>query len=230
MLHRLRQALDHPGRDLLSGTIEVDETFIGGVEPGLAGGRARGKKSLVCAAVEVTPPKGFGRCRMAMIEDASSPTLRRVITARVESGATVITDVWTGYLGIEKSKSGYVHVRRSQQAAAARGEDPGGLLPGVQKVDALVKRWLLGTHQGAVGPAHLDSYLNEYVFLFNRRTSRSRGLLFLRVLEFAVEHDPVRCRQIVQHKRPRSISPRPPDVTGHPPSLDRSTRRKPWRT
>lgn len=227
MLHRLRQALDPPGRDLLSGTVEVDETFIGGVEPGLTGGRARGKKSLVCVAVEVTPPKGFGRCRMAMIEDASAPTLRRFITTRVESGTTVITDGWTGYLSI--GSSGYVHVRRSQQAAAARGEDPGGLLPGVHRVDALVKRWLLGTHQGAVEPAHLDSYLNEFVFRFNRRTSRSRGLLFLRVLEFSVKHDPVRYRQLVQHQRSRGTPPMPPHATGHPPSLDRSAIRRPWR-
>ncbi|WP_235045973.1 IS1595 family transposase [Paeniglutamicibacter gangotriensis] len=133
MLHRLRQALDPPGWDLLSGTVEDDETFIGGMEPVLTGGRARGK-SLVCVAVEVTPPKGAGRCPMAMIEDASARTLRHFITARVESGATVITDGWTGYLGI--GSMGHVQVRRSQHAATVCGEYPGGLLPCVHRVDA----------------------------------------------------------------------------------------------
>lgn len=208
MLHRLRQVLVRPGRERLSGVVEVDETFIGGQEPGLTGGRARGKKSLACIAVEVTPPKGFGRCRMAVIEDASAPTLHGFITDNVEPGATIITDGWNGYQGIEKL--GYVHDRRSQRAAAARGEDPGALLPGVHRIAALVKRWLLSTHQGAVEPAHLPAYLGEFVFRFNRRTSRSRGLVFLRVLDLAIGGDPVRYRQIVQDRRPRDTPPIPP--------------------
>lgn len=228
MLHRLRQVLVRPGRERLSGVVEVDETFIGGQEPGLTGGRARGKKSLACIAVEVTPPKGFGRCRMAVIEDASAPTLHGFITDNVEPGATIITDGWNGYQGIEKL--GYVHDRRSQRAAAARGEDPGALLPGVHRIAALVKRWLLSTHQGAVEPAHLPAYLGEFVFRFNRRTSRSRGLVFLRVLDLAIGGDPVRYRQIVQDRRPRDTPPIPPGATGHPPSLERPAEHRPWRT
>ena len=228
MLHRLRQVLVRPGRERLSGVVEVDETFIGGQEPGLTGGRARGKKSLACIAVEVTPPKGFGRCRMAVIEDASAPTLHGFITDNVEPGSTIITDGWNGYRGIEKL--GYVHDRRSQRAAAARGEDPGALLPGVHRIAALVKRWLLSTHQGAVEPAHLPAYLGEFVFRFNRRTSRSRGLVFLRVLDLAIGGGPVRYRQIVQDRRPRNTAPMPPGATGHPPSLERPAEHRPWRT
>lgn len=142
---------------------------------------------------------------MAVIDNASAPTLRGFLTDNVAPGATVITDGWNGYLGIEKL--GYVHDRRSQRAAAARGEDPGALLPGVHRVAALVKRWLLSTHQGAVEPAHLTAYLDEFVFRFNRRTSRSRGLVFVRVLKLAVGHDPVRYRQIVQDRRPRDTPP-----------------------
>ena len=142
MLHRLRSVLVRPGRDRLSGTVEVDETFIGGEEAGLSGGRAKGKKSLVGVAVEVRQPRGYGRCRMEILPDASAGSLRPFLTRHVEPGATVITDGWMGYHGI--AGLGYAHVRRSQRAARARGEDPGKLLPGVHRVASLAKRWLLG--------------------------------------------------------------------------------------
>ena len=128
MLHRLRSVLVRPGRDRLTGTVEVDETYIGGEEPGLRGGRAKGKKSLVAVAVEVHQPRGYGRTRMSIIADASAASLHPFVTANVEPGATVITDAWQGYSGIERL--GYTRDRRSQRAARARGEDPGALLPG----------------------------------------------------------------------------------------------------
>jgi hypothetical protein len=147
MLHRLRSVLVAPARDRLMGTVEVDETYIGGEDTGLRGGRAKGKKALVGVAVELKRPRGFGRCRMAVLADGSAASLHPFVTAHVEPGATVITDAWQGYSGI--SELGYVHHRRSQRAARARGEDPGELLPGVHRVASLAKRWLLGTHQGA---------------------------------------------------------------------------------
>ena len=174
MLHRLRSVLVRPGRERLTGIVEVDETFIGGEEPGLRGGRARGKKSLVGIAVEVKEPRGLGRCRMAIIDDASAASLHPFVTANIEPGASVITDAWQGYAGI--NDLGYVRDRRSQRAARLRGDDPFALLPNVHRVASLAKRWLLGTHQGSVDEAHLQSYLDEFVFRFNRRTSRSRGL------------------------------------------------------
>ena len=122
MLHRLRSVLVRPGRDRLSGTVEVDETYIGGEEPGLPGGRAKGKKSLVGVAVEVHQPRGYGRVRMAILADASAASLHPFVTDNVEPGATVITDGWTGYQGIDRL--GYTHDRRSQRAARARGDDP----------------------------------------------------------------------------------------------------------
>jgi len=146
MLHRLRSVLVAPGRDRLMGTVEVDETYVGGEEAGLRGGRAKGKKALVGVAVELKEPRGFGRCRMAVLADGSAASLHPFVTAHVEPGATVITDAWQGYNGI--NELGYVHHRRSQRAARARGEDPGELLPGVHRVASLAKRWLLGTHQG----------------------------------------------------------------------------------
>src|SRR6266536_1961565 len=159
MLHRLRSVLVRPGRDRLTGTVEVDETYIGGEEPGLRGGRARGKKVLTGIAVEVREPKGLGRCRMAPLTDASAASLHAFVADHVEPGARVITDAWQGYRGLDKL--GYVHDRHSQRAARARGEDPGALLPGVHRVASLAKRWLLGTHQGSVEVAHLVSYMNR---------------------------------------------------------------------
>ena len=227
MLHRLRSVLVAPGRDRLMGTVEVDETYVGGEEAGLRGGRAKGKKALVGVAVELKQTRGFGRCRMAVLADGSAASLHPFVTAHVEPGATVITDAWQGYSRI--SELGYVHHRRSQRAARARGEDPGELLPGVHRVASLAKRWLLVIHQGAADQAHLDSYLNEFVFRFNRRNSRSRGLVFYRVLELAVGHLPVRYRDIVVGERPREVPPTPPGARGHPPSLERSPSDRPWR-
>ena len=113
---------------------------------------------------------------MLPLADASAASLDAFVTDHVEPGATIITDGWPGYHGLEKS--GYVHDRRNQRAARAHGEDPGELLPAVHRVASLAKRWLLGTHQGSVDDAHLPSYLNEFVFRFNRRRSRSRGMVF----------------------------------------------------
>jgi transposase-like protein len=227
MLHRLRSVLVRPGRELLAGTVEVDETYIGGEEPGLRGGRARGKKSLVGIAVEVKEPRGIGRCRMAILPGASAAALHPFVTGHVQPGARVITDAWMGYHGL--AELGYVHERRSQRAARARGDDPGKLLPAVHRVASLAKRWLLSTHQGSVEEAHLQSYLDEFVFRFNRRRSRSRGLVFYRLLELAAGHDPVRYRNIVAGKRPRKIPPTPPTKRGHPPSLERPPAERPWR-
>ena len=227
MLHRFRSVLVRPGRDRLAGKVEVDEMYIGGHDPDLPGGRARGKKVLTGIAVEVHEPKGFGRCRMVPLADLSATTLHTFVRDHIEPGSVVITDGWAGYSGL--SKLGYVHDSRSQRAARARGEDTGSLLAGVHRIASLTKRWLLGTHQGSVADEHLPSYLNEFVFRFNRRTSRSRGMLFYRVLELAVSHDPVRYQDLIARRRPRRIPPAPPRKRGRPPSLQRSPANRPWR-
>ena len=228
MLHRLRSVLVRPGRDRLAGTVEVDETYLGGEEPGLRGGRARGKKVLTGIAVEVKEPRGIGRCRMALLADGSSGSLHPFVTGHVEPGATVITDAWMGYHGL--AGLGYAHERRSQRAARARGDDPGELLPAVHRVASLAKRWLLGTHQGSVDETHLQSYLDEFVFRFNRRRSHSRGLVFYRVLELAVGHDPVRYRDLAADPKPKAKPPAPPGQRGYPPSIERPRAARPWRT
>lgn len=227
MLHRLRSVLVRPGRDRLTGTVEVDETYFGGEEPGLRGGRQKGKKVLVGVAVEMREPRGLGRCRMSVLDDGSSDSLVPLVTENVEEGSTVITDGWPSYKGIVAL--GYVHEPRSQRAAKARGEDVETLLPGVHCVASLAKRWLASTHQGRFEHGHLPSYLDEFVFRFNRRRSRSRGLLFYRLLELAVDHDPVRYHDVAIGGRPRKIMPAPPQKRGHPPSLERLPTRHPWR-
>jgi transposase-like protein len=222
MLHRLRSVLVRPGRERLSGSVEMDETFMGGEEPGLRGGRQKGKKSLVGVAVERREPKGLGRCRMAVLTDASTESLRAFLADHVEPGSTVFTDGWQPYRAATAEL--YTHERLVvPRTQAAR------LLPGVHRAASLVKRWLLGTHQGSVDEAHLPSYLNEFVFRFNRRPSRSRGLLFYRVLELAVAHQPVRYRDLVVDPQPNRKPPTAPSGRGHPPSLERPPANRPWR-
>ncbi len=191
------------------------------------GWRARGKKALVGVAVELKQPKGFGRCRMGLLSDASATSLRAFLADHVAPGAIMITDAWAGYQGI--TELGYLHDRRSQRAARARGEDAAKLLPGVHRVASLAKRWLMGTHQGSVSEAHLGSYLDEFVFRFNRRRSRSRGLVFYRLLELATEHEPVRYRDLILNPRPTTSPPLPPRRRGHPPSMERPPAGRPWR-
>jgi transposase-like protein len=227
MLHRLRSVLVRPGRDRLSGTVEVDEAYIGGHEPWLAGGRARGKKFLVGIAVETKNPHKIGRCRMRPLLDLSSGSLHPFVKEQVEPGAKVITDGWDGYRGLDKL--GYVHERHSQRAALSRGEQLSHMMPAVHRVASLAKRWLLGTHHGSLDRAHLDNYLDEFVFRFNRRGSRSRGMVFYRLMQLAVTHAPVRYEQLIVAKRPRSAPPPPPNTHGHAPSLDRPPADRPWR-
>ena len=230
MLHRLRSVLVRPGRDRLAGVVEVDETYIGGEEPGLAGGRARGKKVLTGVAVEVQAPNGVGRCRMLPLADASVASLHPFVTDHVEPRATVITDGWAGYSGLEKL--GYVHDRRSQRAARACGEDPTPARSCQRCIG-----WSRWPNAGCWAPTRARwsrrtwaSYLNEFVFRFNRRRSRSRGMVFYRVLELAVAHDPVRYQDLIATRRPRAVRPTPPQVRGHPPSLERPPANRPWRT
>ena len=163
---------------------------------------------------------------MAVLADGSAESLHPFVTGAVEPGSTVITDAWKGYSGLDGL--GYTHERRSQRAARARGDDPGELLPAVHRVASLAKRWLLGTHQGSVDEAHLPAYLNEFAFRFNRRRSRSRGMVFYRVMELAAGHEPVRFQDLLASKKPR---PAPAARGwGHPPSLERPAANRPWRT
>lgn len=189
-LHKLRRAMVRPGRDCLGGRVEVDETYVGGESKG-KDGRGTGK-ALVAIAVE-EDGAGMGRIRMARIADETRVSLHRFIRASVEPGSTIHTDGNPSYTGLEAI--GYEH---EATVLAGRGKDAATeLLPRVHRVAALLKRWLLGTHQGAARPAYLDYYLDEFTFRFNRRTSRSRGKLFYRLLQQAVQVEPAPYRSIL---------------------------------
>jgi transposase-like protein len=178
-LHKLRRAMVRPGRERLQGVVEIDESYVGGEEEGTHG-RETYRKGIVVIAVEIHEPRGFGRVRLRQIPDVSGASLTPFVYDVVEPGATVHTDGWGGYNEIEKF--GY---RRKVTVLSASDDPAHVLMPGVHRVAALLKRWLLGTHQGAVSNRHLDYYLDEYTFRFNRRTSRSRGLLFYRLMQQA---------------------------------------------
>jgi transposase-like protein len=176
LLRIIRMGMVRTGRELLSGIVEIDEVFLGGVKPGKRGRGALGKV-LILIAVEDKGKKGFGRIRIEIIPDASAITLRTAIKKMVEPGSKIRTEQWKGYT--PTALEGYEHTVIKKQSLEL-GEDP---TPLVHRIASLLKRWLLGTHQGGVRHTHIRSYLDEFIFRFNRRTSEKRGKLFLRLIQ-----------------------------------------------
>lgn len=185
MLHQYRIAMVRSEREKLSGVVEIDETLVGGIKQG--GKRGRGtSKAVVVIAVELKEPKGFGRIRMRHIPDASGDSLVSFVCESVSVGSVVQTDGWRGYNQLQTK--GYLH----QPINLSSESDPAHVsMPGVHRVASLLKRWILGTHQGSASTEHLQSYLEEFTFRFNRRKSLSRGLVFRRLLEQVVVTEPV---------------------------------------
>jgi transposase-like protein len=181
-LHKLRRAMVRPGRDKLSGVVEVNETLLGGEHGGKRGRGADGKTLVLIAAEE--SDAGIGRIRLSPIADASSKVLTNTIQQMIEVGSTIRTDGWNGYNGLDSL--GYIHlpiINNNVKEIDA--------IQLVHRIAALLKRWLIGTHHGAISPNNLPYYLDEFTFRFNRRTSRSRGKLFYRLIQQALEIDPV---------------------------------------
>jgi transposase-like protein/predicted RNA-binding Zn-ribbon protein involved in translation (DUF1610 family) len=156
-LHKIRTAMVFGNRAKLSGRVEVDETYIGGVDVGGASGRGAGKKTLVVAAVEVKG-RGYGRVRLRVIDDASAVSLHSFILDNIEQGSALVTDDWNGYSGIESE--GYTREIYKQSIAKL----PDKMLPHVHTIISLLKRWLLGTHQGAVKKKHFKRILKSLLF------------------------------------------------------------------
>ena len=179
-LHKLRRCMVDPNRSPLSGMVEVDETYIGGEAAFGEHGRSTAKKAAVACAVERVGMK-TGRCRLAVIENCTKKTLHEFVQGTLKTDTTVHTDGWRGYLGLERS--GYSHIRAIADKEPLQAHD---LLPSVHRIFSLLKRWLLGTHQGAVSRKHLQHYLWEYEFRFNRRKSHSPTHLFQRLMEGTV--------------------------------------------
>ena len=178
------------GRDRLNGTVEVDETFIGGTEEDTKG-RKTETKTLVVIAVEVEEKK-LGRIRFRIIPDASAESLIPFIKENITPGSDVITDGWLGYTSLKKEN--YAHVVHNISLSKKKASE---LPPHIHLVASLIKRWLMGTHQGAVSPKHLAGYLDEYAFRFNRRLSTHRGKLFYRLMQQAVTTMPISRQEIV---------------------------------
>lgn len=188
ILRKLRSAMVRPAREKLGGTVEVDETYVGGIEQGKQG-RGAERKFIVVIAIELLDPKGFGRIRLRRVQDVSSASLVPFVHYAVEPGSEVRTDGWNGYKGLAKQNFHHHPVNLS-----ATGDPAHVVMPGVHMVASLLKRWLLGTHQGSVTATHLDAYLDEFAFRFNRRKSRRRGMLFYRLMENAAITKPTRYR------------------------------------
>lgn len=175
-LHKFRRVMVRPGRDNLSGVVEVDETYIGGKKPGKRGRGAEGKM-IVVVAVEDKGDVGIGRIRLLHVPDASAQSLHPFIKNVVQKGSVIRTDDWLGYEGIEKL--GYRRsIVSSEETKLAH------------LVISLLKRWILGTYQGSIKPTHLSYYLDEFTFRFNRRSSKARGMLFYRLIQNAMQIDP----------------------------------------
>jgi transposase-like protein len=203
MLHKLRNAMVRPGRERLSGNVEVDDCYWGAPEPG-ASGRGTHNKAMIAVAAE-KEGNGIGRIRLGCVVDGSASHLHDFIERAIAPGSTIHTDDWPGYRGIEAK--GYRHVVTVVKHSGKAAHE---LLPRAHKTISLLKRWLMGTHQGATSHEHLSSYLDEFVFRFNRRTSAHRGKLFLRLAQQAVAVEPVPYAYLVRGVR----QSRAPTTTG----------------
>ncbi len=194
-LHKIRRAMVRPDRAPLAARVEADETYVGGPRPGRSGRGAAGK-ARVAGAVESGRGKArgrrLGRLRLAVVPDVSARSLEGFLATAVAKPATVATDGWSGYGRL--AAAGYGH--EPVNLAASWG-DASLRLPAIHLVFGLAKRWLLGTHHGAVGTKHLPAYLDEFVFRFNRRTARSISHRFARLLEHAVQIQPTTYRALV---------------------------------
>lgn len=178
-LHKIRACLALPGRTKLAGRVEIDEGYVGGVEEGKPG-RGAEEKAVVAVAAEDLGGH-IGRVRLSVEPDASQESLTRFVVDNVEKGSTAHTDGWRGYAKI--SKQGIVHEPESIKASGKTGSE---VFPLVHLVLSLLKRWLLGTFQGAVGEKHLQAYLDEFTFRFNRRRCRHATGIFERLAESVV--------------------------------------------
>jgi transposase-like protein len=204
-LHKLRRAMVRPDRDRLSGWVEVDETLVGGEEEGVSG-RQTARKVWVVIAAQADGP-GIGRIRMRVVEDCSADNLHTFLEDCIEPGSVIHTDGWQGYAGLEKK--GY---QREITKLGNRRKEAAKLMPRVHRIASLVKRWLLGTHQGAVAYYYLPYYLDEFTFRFNRRKSRSRGKLFYRLMQQALNTSPRSYESMVKPFREKLLNETPQDV------------------
>jgi len=200
-LQKMRTAMNQDEREKLRGDVEFDETYVGGVDPGAAG-RSRGKKSAVAVACEALSPKAMGRIRLARLPDASALAIADFLERNVEPGSVLLCDDWASYGPALSELAARGLDYTTKTTTLSKSETRAHVVhPHVHRVASLLKRWLLGTHQGAVSQQHLDAYLDEFVFRFNRRHSRNRGLIFYRLVCGLMEtRAPVTNQQLRQRR------------------------------
>jgi len=189
-LQKLRSCTVRQGREKLTGKVEADEFYLGGQESGGKRGRAAEQKCAVALAVERKGRK-IGRIRMRFIPDCSHESLQAFINTHVQEQSNVMTDGWSGYVGLERR--GFHHEREVQKEAV----DKASVLPGAHLVISLVKRLILGTFQGRFHKKHLQGYLDEFVFRFNRRSVTFVGKKFMRIVEQAMFSAPLTYNVII---------------------------------
>ena len=181
-MHKLRRAMVRPERERLTGDVELDQIFVGGRATGRLG--ASTSKVPIMVAVERGEGQRLGRVRMQVADRPKSSALLDFARATIAEGSTIHTD---GTLMFRKLPA---HGYRHEHIAGYKAEDLDTVMPGVHLVSSLLKRWLTGTLHYAASRQHLDYYLDEFTFRFNRRKSAKRGLLFYRLLQQAVDADP----------------------------------------
>lgn len=223
MCHKLRTEMGRTSADLLSGDVEVDETFIGGVKTGGKRGRGAPGKAFVVIAVE-SKTRGFGRCRLQVVDRIDAKHLKAFLHATVAPGSVIISDALNSYPLATADTFGHqaFNLKRS-------GSHAHELLPGVHRVASLLKRWLSGTHQSGIATEHLQAYLDEFTFRFNRRHARARGLLFLRLLEGAMNTGPTTMRELIKVPNPHPVPLPPPKQPRWPATLAAGPLNRPWR-
>jgi len=190
MLHKLRRAMVRPDREKLQGRVELDETYIGGPSKTGKCGCGSERKALVVIAVEINNNE-IGRIRLKLADSASAEDLLPFVKEAIEPGSTIISDGWQPYSKLESM--GYRH-----EVVQNIDGKTDNLLPHVHTIASLIKRWILGTFQGSCSKEHFSYYLDEYAFRYNRRKSKSRGLLFLRLLENAVQVEPTTYKKLIK--------------------------------
>ncbi len=223
MCHKLRTAMGRTSTDLLGGDVRVDETFLGGVRTGGKRGRGAPGKAYVVIAVE-SKEKSFGRCRLQVVPKIDAEHIGQFLHRHITPGSVVISDALSSYPPATADTYGDkpFNIKRSGLRAHE-------VLPGVHRVASLLKGWLAGTHQSGISAEILQAYLNEFTFRFNRRHSRARGLLFLRLLEGAVTTPPTTNKQLIKAPDPHPVLTPPPTRPVRPESPAAEPLDRPWR-
>ena len=192
LLHKLRRAMVNAAREPLHGEVEVDDTWVGGPQPGLLGSRQlKGRKAAIVVVAVENRGGVSGRVRMAVIPNFKQTTMIDFVKHHVSPGSTVVTDGLKGFEDLQAA--GVKHVRRTQPRLGALRKGAASVVPLADRAIGNLQQWLIGTYHG-VSKAQLQVYLDEFVFRHNRR--RQPMAAFQTLLGLGTAHAPTPYRQI----------------------------------